>query len=287
MKVDREQAAGSGIRAALSFLRSNPLYLFSLLTLLLALRFLKNRYASPLRHYPGPFLASGTRLWKLGVTWTTHQETAFINLHKKYGSLAPSSPTPISRSHSLLTEKRTQAQSSASPPTNSPSPARPPRAKSSAPARASTKRPSTPSSRRPTTGTSSPRRARRCTRRRSAWPGRRTACRACRRTRRAGWRRRLRCCGGGWMGLLLLLGGRWIWAAGCTSSPLTSWARWRLVSVGVFCTRGGMLRGASGRSMRVSGIMGWWGSCRRWMGGCAGAGRGGLGRGFGRGRCRW
>lgn len=37
---------------------------FLLLPVVLALRFFYYRYASPLRNYPGPFLASGSRAWK-------------------------------------------------------------------------------------------------------------------------------------------------------------------------------------------------------------------------------
>ncbi|KAB2569010.1 putative cytochrome p450 protein [Lasiodiplodia theobromae] len=96
MEVDLEKTSGSGIQAALSYLQSHPIYIFYAFCIFIVLRFLKNRYASPLRHYPGPFLASGTRLWKLFVTLQTHQETAFINLHKKYGPIVRVSPTALS-----------------------------------------------------------------------------------------------------------------------------------------------------------------------------------------------
>ena len=39
-------------------------YWFLLLPAIFALRFFYYRYASPLRNYPGPFLASGSRAWK-------------------------------------------------------------------------------------------------------------------------------------------------------------------------------------------------------------------------------
>lgn len=198
MEVDLEHTSGSGVQAAISFLRSNPVYIFYILSFFLVLRFFKNRYASPLRHYPGPFLASGTRVWKLWVTWQTHQETEYINLHKKYGTLFPIhlslrtslpitypflilSLTPPPLQHTSPTDFPTrQAPSSASPPTNSPSPVRPLPAKFSPPAKASTRRPSTPSSRRRRTPTSSPKPASTCMRPRNAWPAPRTAWRRCR-----------------------------------------------------------------------------------------------------------
>ncbi|EOD50259.1 putative cytochrome p450 protein [Neofusicoccum parvum UCRNP2] len=96
MEVDLEHTSGSGVQAAISFLRSNPVYIFYILSFFLVLRFFKNRYASPLRHYPGPFLASGTRVWKLWVTWQTHQETEYINLHKKYGPVVRVAPNELS-----------------------------------------------------------------------------------------------------------------------------------------------------------------------------------------------
>lgn len=96
MEVDLEHTSGSGIQAAIFFLQSHPIYILYAFGVFVILRFFKNRYASPLRHYPGPFLASGTRIWKLWVTWQTHQETAFINLHKKYGPVVRVGPNELS-----------------------------------------------------------------------------------------------------------------------------------------------------------------------------------------------
>lgn len=39
-------------------------YWFILLPLIFVVRFVYYKYASPLRKYPGPFLASGSRAWK-------------------------------------------------------------------------------------------------------------------------------------------------------------------------------------------------------------------------------
>ena len=52
---------------------------------LLCLRGLTRRYASPLSRYPGPLLASFTRLWKVWSTYNGHTHSDHIELHKKYG----------------------------------------------------------------------------------------------------------------------------------------------------------------------------------------------------------
>ncbi|KAI7364108.1 GMC oxidoreductase [Hortaea werneckii] len=57
---------------------------FILLPLFIIIRFLYYRYSSPLRHYPGPFLASGSRLWKVLSTYSGKTETDHILLHEKY-----------------------------------------------------------------------------------------------------------------------------------------------------------------------------------------------------------
>lgn len=51
----------SPTQALLAFVRAH--FIFLLVALPIA-RFLFRRYASPLRKYPGPFLASGSRAWK-------------------------------------------------------------------------------------------------------------------------------------------------------------------------------------------------------------------------------
>ena len=50
-------------------------------------RFLYYRYASPLRQYPGPLLASGSRAWKVWSTYNGKTETDHIELHERYGML--------------------------------------------------------------------------------------------------------------------------------------------------------------------------------------------------------
>lgn len=67
---------------AVKFLRA---YWFLLLPAALVCRFVYYRYASPLRQYPGPLLASGSRAWKLWSTYNGKTETDHIELHEKYG----------------------------------------------------------------------------------------------------------------------------------------------------------------------------------------------------------
>jgi len=63
---------------------------------IIALRFLFRRYVSPLRRYPGPFLASGTRLYSLILTarGRTHEE--HVALHRKYGPIVRIQPNQLS-----------------------------------------------------------------------------------------------------------------------------------------------------------------------------------------------
>ena len=132
------------------FLRA---YWLLLLPTAIVLRFVYYRYASPLRFYPGPLLASGSRAWKVWSTYSGKTETDHIHLHEKYGMSALPSLGPVDVRLTL----DSQVQSSASPPMSSPSRLHTPPAKSSPPAKASTRQTSTPSSRPQTTQTSSPR----------------------------------------------------------------------------------------------------------------------------------
>lgn len=51
-------------------LRNHP---FLILLHLIAIRFFFRKYASPLRNYPGPFVASGSRVWKGILSIRTHK----------------------------------------------------------------------------------------------------------------------------------------------------------------------------------------------------------------------
>jgi hypothetical protein len=62
----------------------------------LVIRSLYKRYASPLRHYPGPFLASITRLWKVKSTASGRTHLDHIALHRKYGPVVRIAPNEVS-----------------------------------------------------------------------------------------------------------------------------------------------------------------------------------------------
>ncbi|KAH6855974.1 cytochrome P450 [Chaetomium sp. MPI-CAGE-AT-0009] len=60
------------------------------------LRALYKRYASPLRKYPGPVLASVTRLWKVWSTASGHTHLDHIALHRRHGSVVRIAPNEVS-----------------------------------------------------------------------------------------------------------------------------------------------------------------------------------------------
>lgn len=49
-------------------------------------KFVYNRYFHPLRHFPGPFWASGSDFWKLYICMTKESHTRGIKLHDIYGA---------------------------------------------------------------------------------------------------------------------------------------------------------------------------------------------------------
>ncbi|KAI2778208.1 cytochrome P450 [Daldinia loculata] len=67
-----------------------------LIPLFIVLRILYKRYASPLREYPGPFVASFTRLWKVMSTISEQTHLHHIELHRKYGPIVRISPNELS-----------------------------------------------------------------------------------------------------------------------------------------------------------------------------------------------
>ncbi|KAI1086184.1 cytochrome P450 [Rostrohypoxylon terebratum] len=69
---------------------------YLLIPLFLIARILYIRYASPLREYPGPFLASFSRLWKIASTASERTHLHHIELHKKYGPIVRISPNELS-----------------------------------------------------------------------------------------------------------------------------------------------------------------------------------------------
>lgn len=75
------------------------LFKFSPITILISLivlRFLIRRYLSPLRKYPGPFLASGTRLYSVFLTWRGRTHEEHVALHRKYGPVVRLQPNQLS-----------------------------------------------------------------------------------------------------------------------------------------------------------------------------------------------
>ncbi len=81
------------LTTALAFLSSN--WPAVLLTTLL-LRAVYKRYASPLRKYPGPLLASTSRLWKVKSTASGRTHLDHIDLHRKYGPVVRIAPDEVS-----------------------------------------------------------------------------------------------------------------------------------------------------------------------------------------------
>ncbi|KAL2130571.1 hypothetical protein VTI74DRAFT_6216 [Chaetomium olivicolor] len=69
-----------------------------LLLTALILRSLSKRYFSPLRAYPGPFLASISRLWKVLSTASGHTHLDHIALHRRYGPVVRIAPNEVSLS---------------------------------------------------------------------------------------------------------------------------------------------------------------------------------------------
>ena len=74
-------------------LRTHPIIT---ITVLITIRFFFRRHISPLHKYPGPFLASGTRLYSLYKTYHGQTHTDHIALHKKYGPIVRIQPNQLS-----------------------------------------------------------------------------------------------------------------------------------------------------------------------------------------------
>lgn len=81
------------VSTALAFIASHYLLVF---VSFIVLRSAYKRYASPLRKYPGPFLASITRLWKAKSTASGRTHLEHIELHRKYGPIVRIAPNEVS-----------------------------------------------------------------------------------------------------------------------------------------------------------------------------------------------
>ncbi|KEZ40095.1 hypothetical protein SAPIO_CDS9109 [Scedosporium apiospermum] len=86
-------ATKSLVASLLSFLASNSLII---LPALFITRLIYIRYASPLRKYPGPLLASVSRLWKVLSTASGRTHLEHIALHHKYGPVVRIAPNEVS-----------------------------------------------------------------------------------------------------------------------------------------------------------------------------------------------
>ncbi|KAK4125780.1 cytochrome P450 [Parathielavia appendiculata] len=90
---DRDRWAQTILGVALAFLTT---HWAAILLSSLVLRAVYKRYASPLRKYPGPFLASMTRLWKVKSTASGSTHLEHIALHRKYGPVVRIAPDEVS-----------------------------------------------------------------------------------------------------------------------------------------------------------------------------------------------
>ena len=77
-------------------LRAFASYPITVLVSLGILYILHVRYNTPLRHVPGPFWASITRLWKVMLVKSGKQPQLMVKLHQKYGSLVRTGPNEVS-----------------------------------------------------------------------------------------------------------------------------------------------------------------------------------------------
>ncbi|KIX08598.1 uncharacterized protein Z518_03254 [Rhinocladiella mackenziei CBS 650.93] len=91
--ADEVPEKGSAVLIVWQFLVAHP---FLILFVLLFVRPLYKRYSSPLRQFPGPFIASCTRMWKVWSTWTGKTEQHHIALHQKYGPVVRIAPNEVS-----------------------------------------------------------------------------------------------------------------------------------------------------------------------------------------------
>lgn len=93
LKAGPGTSPSSLLGTALAFLLAHwlPILLTSLVV-----RALYRRYASPLRKYPGPFLASISRLWKVRSTASGRTHLEHIALHRKYGPVVRIAPNEVS-----------------------------------------------------------------------------------------------------------------------------------------------------------------------------------------------
>jgi hypothetical protein len=88
-----ESPQGSFFGVAVHFVFANWMIL---LPALFFSRLLYNRYSSPLRVFPGPILASVSRLWKVLSTASGRTHLDHIDVHRKYGPIVRIAPNEVS-----------------------------------------------------------------------------------------------------------------------------------------------------------------------------------------------
>ncbi|KAM0426442.1 hypothetical protein ACHAPT_008133 [Fusarium lateritium] len=71
-------------------------HFFASLAVFILIRCICKRYFSPLRHFPGPVLASVSRLWRVWSVWTGKNEEHYLAAHKKYGPVVRTAPNELS-----------------------------------------------------------------------------------------------------------------------------------------------------------------------------------------------
>lgn len=71
-------------------------YLPLAVIIFLLLHFLSRRYLSPFRKYPGPLLASGSRIYRLFCVASGNSHLRMIDLHRRYGPVVRIAPDELS-----------------------------------------------------------------------------------------------------------------------------------------------------------------------------------------------
>jgi hypothetical protein len=95
--LETEQGTISPVRALLAGVGELlAAHWMIVIPLLFTLRLAYKRYASPLRRYPGPWLASVSRLWKVKSTASGRTHWDHIEIHRKYGPVVRIAPNEVS-----------------------------------------------------------------------------------------------------------------------------------------------------------------------------------------------
>lgn len=77
------------------FLSLLPSYLPYLVSISLIIRLVYQRRFLPLAHFPGPFWASRTNVWKAYQLWTRHMSVTLQSLHEQHGPVIRIGPNHL------------------------------------------------------------------------------------------------------------------------------------------------------------------------------------------------